>query len=54
LGASFASRVEGDFDARRNQTLVEREEPKPETRVTKPGLELLRMATVGGKLSIEF
>jgi len=47
-------RVEAQFRSRRNQTVVVQQEPEPKTRVTKPGLDLLRMATSGGKLTIEF
>jgi hypothetical protein len=49
-----AQRVEADFDSRRNQTVIRQEEPEPKIRLFKPGLHLIRMATSGGKLSIEF
>ncbi len=48
------SRVEADFDARTNQTVIVKEVPRPKTKLVKPGLELLRMATAAGKLSVEF
>lgn len=47
-------RVKADFDANPNQTAIRQEEPEPRTKTVKPGLALLRMATVAGKLSIEF
>jgi hypothetical protein len=49
-----SSRTEAEFDSRTNQTVVVREEPEPRSKVVRPGLDLLRMATLGGKLSIEF
>lgn len=48
------SRVEADFDARSNTTTIVKELPKPKTKIVAPGLDLLRMATAAGKLSIEF
>ncbi len=48
------SRVEADFDARANRTIIINETPKPKTTTVKPGLALLRMATSVGKLNIEF
>jgi hypothetical protein len=48
------SRVEADFDARSNTTTIVKEVPKPKTKVVKPGLDLVRMATAAGQLSIEF
>ena len=47
-------RVEADFGAESNQTTIRREEPEPKIKVLKPGLDLLRVATAAGKLSIEF
>lgn len=47
-------RIEAEFDSRVNQTLIVQREPDPKTKVTKAGLDLLRMATSDGKLSIEF
>jgi hypothetical protein len=47
-------RVEAEFSAESNQTTIRREEPEPKIKVLKPGLDPLRMATVGGKLTIEF
>jgi cell wall-associated NlpC family hydrolase len=48
------SRVEADFDAATNQTIVIQQVPKPKSKVVKPGLDLLHLATSGGALSIEF
>jgi hypothetical protein len=45
---------EAHFSARMNQTMVVQEEPGAETKVVRPGLALLRIATAGGKSSIEF
>jgi len=46
--------VEAKFDGEKNQTTIKAEEPKPETKVVKPGLALLRLATQNGKLAIEY
>jgi cell wall-associated NlpC family hydrolase len=48
------SGVEADFDARSNKTTILKEFPKPKTKIVTPGLDLVRMATAAGKLSIEF
>jgi hypothetical protein len=45
--------VEAKFKAKDNQTTIKVDEPKPETKIVKPGLVLLRMATDKGKLIIE-
>ena len=46
--------VEAKFEGRKNETTIKQDEPKPETRVVKPGLVLLRLATDQGNLAIEF
>lgn len=46
--------VEAKFEREKNQTTIKAEEPKPETKVVKPGLVLLRMVTDKGQLDIEF
>ena len=46
--------VEAKFRAKKNQTTITREEPEPETRLVRPGLVLLRLATDKGDLVIEF
>jgi hypothetical protein len=46
--------VEAKFEREKNQTTIKVEEPKPETKVVKPGLVLLRMVTDKGQLDIEF
>ncbi|HEV3036306.1 MAG TPA: dockerin type I domain-containing protein [Candidatus Angelobacter sp.] len=43
-----------NFNEERNRTIIERELPRPEARIVKPGLALLRMATVKSKLILEF
>jgi hypothetical protein len=53
-GGKDDQRVEANFDSRRMETIVLREEPEPKIKETKPGLSLLRMVTVAGKLKIEF
>ena len=47
-------KVEAKFDGKKNQTTIKVEEPEPDTKVIKPSLVLLRMATDKGKLDIEF
>jgi hypothetical protein len=49
-----AQRVEAHFDARKNQTTILQVEPEPKVKAVKQGLDLFRMATSAGKLSIEF
>jgi uncharacterized repeat protein (TIGR01451 family) len=49
-----AQRVVARFDAHKNQTIIVQQEPEPRTKVVKPGLDLLRMVTSTGKLSVEF
>jgi|GEM_PF-1738146 len=46
--------VEAKYDAKKNQTTIKIDEPKPETKIVKTGLALLRMATDKGKLVIEY
>ncbi len=46
--------VEAKFEGRKNQTTIKVEKPGRDTRLVKPGLVLLRMATDKGKLVIEF
>jgi hypothetical protein len=46
--------IEAEFDAKKNQTIIKVEEPGPDTRLVKPGLVLLRMATDKGNIDIEF
>jgi len=54
IGTGKAKRqVEAKFEAKKNQTVI-REGAGPETKVVKPGLVLLRMATDKGMLSIDF
>ncbi len=47
-------RIEASFDSRTNRTTIRQEEPEPRTKIVKSGLDLLHMATTGGKLAIEF
>ena len=47
-------RVKAHFDARRNQTIVVREEPEAKTKLTNSRLDLLRLATATGKLKLSF
>jgi hypothetical protein len=49
-----AQRWEGEYDARSRKTTLERELPKPEQRVVRPGIVLLRAATKDGGLVIEY
>jgi hypothetical protein len=49
-----APRVDADFDAKPNQTVIRQDEPEPKTKTVKPGLALVRVATAAGTLSIEF
>ena len=49
-----APRVEADFNARRNETTVDQQEPEPRRRLVRTGLALLRLATSAGKLAIEY
>ncbi len=53
-GKEAPPRFEADFDVKPNQTVIRQEETEPKTRVVKPGLALVRVATAAGKLSIEF
>lgn len=46
--------VEAKFEREKNQTTIKVEEPKPETKIVKPGVVLLRMVTDKGQLDIEF
>ena len=46
--------VEAKYDAKKNQTTIKADEPKPEKKITKPGLVLLRLATNKGALVIEY
>lgn len=46
--------VEAKFEGNKNQTTIKVDDPKPKTKVVKPGLVLLRMATDKGNLVIEF
>ncbi len=45
--------LEAEFDAEKNRTTIE-QEPEAESKLVKPGLVLLRMATVRGMLVLEF
>ncbi|TLX66662.1 MAG: Ig-like domain repeat protein, partial [Thaumarchaeota archaeon] len=45
--------VEAKYDGKKNKTTIELEKPKPETKIVKDGLVLLRMATSNGNLNIE-
>ena len=47
-------KVRAEFDAKKNQTTIKVEEPGADTKLVKPGLTLLRMATDKGDLNIEF
>ncbi len=47
-------KVEARFDARRNETTIKVEGTGPERRISRTGLVLLRLATVNGRLVIEF
>ncbi len=46
--------VEAKYEAEKNKTTIEKELPKPETKVTLPGLVLLRLVTDGSGLKIEY
>ncbi|MBI3604658.1 MAG: Ig-like domain repeat protein [Nitrospirae bacterium] len=46
--------VEAHFEGEKNQTIIVREKPSPETKVVKPGLVLLRLVTDKGTLLIEY
>jgi hypothetical protein len=46
--------VEAKYRGKDNQTTIKVDEPKPETKIIRSGLVLLRMATDKGKLIIEF
>jgi hypothetical protein len=46
--------VEATFDGRKNQTTIRLREPGRDTRLDRPGIVLLRLATDHGGLSIEF
>jgi hypothetical protein len=48
------SHLEADYDAKTNTTPIVKEVPRPRTKMVKPGLILLRMATGVGKLSVEY
>ncbi len=47
-------RVEAQFEHQANRTIIRQEEPEPKSRITKPGLDLLRLATSNGTVVIEF
>ncbi len=46
--------VEAKFEGKKNQTTIMVKHPKPETKLVRPGLVLLRFATSTGSLKIEF
>ena len=46
--------IEAKFEREKNQTTIKVEDAKPETKIVKPGLVLLRMVTDKGQLDIEF
>ncbi|GEM_PF-1823507 len=46
--------VDAKYQADKNQTRIETDGPGPDVHATKPGLALLRLATTGGKLTIEY
>ncbi len=46
--------VEAKFEAKKNQTAIKVEQPKPEQRIVRSGLVLLHVATDKGRLVIEF
>jgi len=46
--------VEAKYEGKKNLTTIKVDAPKPETKVVKPGLALLRLATSNGSLVIEY
>jgi hypothetical protein len=46
--------TEGSFDAEKNTTTITVHGSRPEVKIIKPGLVLLRTATNKGRLTIEF
>jgi len=46
--------VEAKYEAEKNKTTIEKELPKPESKVTLTGLVLLRLVTDGNGLKIEY
>jgi len=46
--------VEARFDAKKNETTIKLAGPGPERRISRSGLVLLRLATINGRLVIEF